>query len=146
LKVSSILILFFLIASNSFAVDSGPHYLRNASFVLTTGLAGIYASDHYMYLGQSDKKLHARYGYYFSAGTTVVSLIGAYVISDSKISSKWKERIVGCAGPLVATAAGIGKEIKDKMDPTHHTSDVNDAYATAVGGAFPLGCVLSFSF
>lgn len=109
-------------------------------------MAGVYSTEKYLYPNQSDKRLHARYGFAFSTVTTALSLIGAYTIPESTISSKWKERIVGCAGPIVATMAGIGKEIKDHMDPTHHTADMNDAIATAIGGGAPLGCVINFSF
>lgn len=135
-----------LILNSAWASSGGPHYFRKAAVVELTALAGVYSSEKYLYPGQSDKKLHARYGFGISTATTAVGLLSAYAISDSVISAKWKERIVGCAGPLVATMAGIGKELKDRTNTAQHSSDVKDAIATAVGGGAPLGCAINFTF
>jgi len=113
--------------------------------VEVSALAGVYTAEKKIYVGQADKKLHARYGFAISSITTVLGLLGAYTISDSTISSQWKERFIGCAGPLAAAMAGIGKEIKDRQN-ANHVSDVHDAYATALGGGFPLGCMINFTF
>lgn len=85
-----------------------------------------------MYEGQKDKKLHSNYGATISAGG---STIGYFVVKNSSLSEKNRERVVRYAGPISSLIVGILKEVLyDARNRDSHTVDAHDALATGIGG------------
>lgn len=91
----------------------------------STLVSGLLANQ--IYPGQGDKIAHAAAGSLIAAGATLVSYYGLKL-------TKNQSAIVGF---VAAIAAGLLKEyVYDANNPSTHTVDARDAFATGMGGGF----------